>query len=129
MGDLTKNISQSELDCKCGNCSVTILPYEPVIQHWQDCCDFFAKKNNVEKVTLIITSAARCYDYNRSVGSSDNSRHPRCNAIDGQIFVNGEQIDPELVFNYFDNRFKYSCGVGLYKTFTHFDNRPVRARW
>jgi uncharacterized protein YcbK (DUF882 family) len=137
MGDITKNISQYELDCKCGetDCNVTILSYEPVIQYWQDACDYFAKKYGVDKVKLIITSGGRCYTYNRlpinkgGAGSNDNSRHPRCNAIDGKIYINGNQIPPKDVYDYFDNRFKYSCGIGLYNTFTHLDTRTKRSRW
>lgn len=129
MGDLTKNISQHELDCKCGDCDVTILPYDLVIKLWQQCCDYFANKHGVEKVTLIITSGARCYIYNREVGSSDNSQHPRARAIDGKIFVNGEQIPPREVYDYFNNRFPNKFGIGLYSSFTHLDTRPVKARW
>lgn len=132
MGDITQNISQHELDCKCGKCDVTIHSYEPVIQHWQDCCDHFANKYSVSKVVLEITSGARCFEYNRGhdVGSNDNSQHPRCRAIDGKVFLpSGEQIPPAEIYNYFDNRFPRSNGVGLYSSFTHLDTRPKRARW
>jgi uncharacterized protein YcbK (DUF882 family) len=135
MGDLTKNISQYELNCKCGNCAVTIQAHEPVIKIWQDACDYFATKYGVDKVRLEITSAARCYVWNRTPlksggpGSNDESQHPRCSAIDGKIFVNNKQLKPREVFDYFDSRFHDACGVGLYPTFTHFDTRIPKARW
>ena len=129
MGDLTKNISRHELKCKCNNCEVTILDYEPVIEIVQDTCDYFAKENSVDKVTLIITSGARCYVYNREVGSTDNSQHPRACAIDFKIFINGRQIDPKLVYAYLDEKYPDSLGLGKYTTFTHIDTRPKKDRW
>lgn len=138
MGDITLNISQHELNCKGGHvcdCEVTIDRRSPVIQYWQDCCDFFAHKYGVNKVSLVITSAARCFVWNRyptdkgGPGSNDNSRHPRCDAIDGQVFVGSHQVAPEEIYNYFNARFPKSFGVGLYETFTHFDTRPWKARW
>jgi len=129
MGDLTKNISQHELTCKCGNCAVTIQSHEPVVKLVQDCCDFFAKSTGVDKVTLKITSAARCQPHNTDIGSNDDSQHIRCSAVDIQIFSQGRQIPPSKVFDYFDGRFPDACGVGLYNTFTHFDTRTEKARW
>jgi zinc D-Ala-D-Ala carboxypeptidase len=127
MGDLTKNISQHELDCKCGKCDVTIQSHEPVIQCVQKCCDYFEQKYG-SKITLKINSAARCYEHNRAIGSNDSSQHPRCSAMDVQLFCRGEQISPRLVYEYFDSQYD-ECGIGLYSTFTHFDTRAVRARW
>lgn len=134
MGDLTTNISQHELDCKCGKCDVTIQDHEPVIQCVQKCCDYFARKYGVDKVVLKITSAARCYEYNRipedqgGPGSSDGSQHPRCSAIDHKIFVNGRQIPPAEVADYYDRNYEDSCGIKAYNSFTHFDTRASKWR-
>jgi zinc D-Ala-D-Ala carboxypeptidase len=129
MGDITKNISQHELKCQCGQCNVMIQDHEPVIQCVQKCCDYFATKHGVDRVTLKITSAARCYEHNREIGSNDNSQHPRCRAMDIQIFIRNYQVPPAEVAEYFDNQYPDSCGIGTYATFTHFDTRSVRARW
>ena len=131
MGDLTKNISQHELDCKCEKCEVTIQSHEPVIQIVQKGCDYFASNAGVDKVKLVITSAARCYEYNRKVGSNDNSQHPRCSAMDIQIFIGSMQIAPEVVADYFNNQYPDSCGIGVYpvKKFTHIDTRSIKIRW
>lgn len=129
MGDITKNISKSELFCHCGNCKVRIQYHEPIIQMVQGACDHFALEFGVEKVTLEITSPARCRDHNLSVGSNDESQHLRCNAEDIKIFVNGVQIPPNLVYEYFDNKYPDSMGLGLYDTFTHIDSREKKARW
>ena len=129
MGDLTKNISKHELKCHCGNCEVYIQSHEPIIPIVQDCCDYFAKMTGVDKVSLKITSAARCQPHNRSVGSNDESQHIRCSAMDIQIFSQGMQVSPDKVYHYFDARFPDACGVGKYETFTHFDTRTEYARW
>ena len=129
MGDITTNISKSELFCHCGKCKVRIQDHEPIIQMVQGACDHFADVYGVDKVTLNITSGARCYEYNREVGSNDNSQHPRCNAMDIKIFVNGAQIPPNLVYEYLDDIYPCGMGVGLYNTFTHIDSRETKARW
>jgi len=132
MGQITKNIWTHELTCKCGNCDVTILPDETVIQLVQDACDHLARINGVDKVILEITSAARCYVYNREIGSNDNSQHPRARAIDHKIFFpSGKQIPPSEVYDYYARFEMYEIflGIGKYNTFTHLDTRPVNARW
>ena len=128
MTQLTKNIWSHELDCKCGKCDVTIQHHEPVIQCVQKCCDYFSDKLG-GKIVLKITSAARCYEHNRDIGSNDNSQHPRCRAMDIKLFFDGVQIHPKDIYEYFDNQYPDSCGIGLYNTFTHFDTRSEKARW
>lgn len=138
MGDISKNISKHELKCKCGdvNCNVYVLSNEPVIHVVQDACDHFAKENGVDRVSLVITSAGRCYIYNRlavedgGAGSNDNSQHPRARAIDFKIFLPcGRPIDPKDVYKYLDKKYPTSLGLGSYVTFTHADGRPHKARW
>ena len=129
MGDLTKNISRYELECKCGNCEVTILDDEPVINIVQKACDHFADVNGADRGILEITSGARCYVYNRAIGSTDNSPHPRARAIDFKIFVQGGQIDPKIIYGYLNLKYPDSLGLGGYASFTHVDTRPNKARW
>lgn len=126
MGNLTANISSHELLCKCGCCEFAIDHREPVVQIVQDACDYFTKDG---KVTLEITSAARCNKHNRDEGSSDASRHTRADAMDIKIFVDGEQVPPGKVFKYLCDKYPTSYGIGAYLTFTHIDTRPWHARW
>ena len=134
MGDLTKNISQHELNCKCKDpdCNVTILANEPIIKIVQKTCDHFRRKYKVAKVTLVITSGARCYVYNRSelVGSTDDGQHPRACAIDFKIYLpSGEQVPTKDVYGYMDKQNPNSLGLGLYRSFNHADGRSVKGRW
>lgn len=128
MGDLTKNISAHELRCKCGICKVRIQDHEPVIQVVQDACDHFAKLAG-KRVFLNITSAARCYEHNRSVGSNDESQHPRCCAMDIKLSTSDSPINPDFVAEYLDEKYPDTYGIGNYKNFTHIDTRNKKSRW
>ena len=134
MGDLTANISRHELKCKCGKCDVRIQDHEQIIQVVQFVCDHFAEVYKVEKTQLEITSAARCYEYNRipasesGPGSNDESQHPRCNAMDIKLYVYGQQIEPRRVADYLKARYHFKYGIGEYNTFTHIDTRTKKAR-
>ena len=135
MGNVTKNINLAELKCNCGNCDVAIQPHEEVIEVVQDACNYFANLHGVSKVLLKITSAARCYAYNRKSeedggpGSNDESQHPRCSAMDIKIYINRMQIPANKVYGYFCEKYPHKFGIGSYKSFTHIDTRRVLARW
>ena len=122
---ITKNISRHELACKCGTCGFDSMDYE-TIRVVQDCCDHFAEKLGFNRVVLRINSAARCYEYNRKIGSSDASQHPKGRAIDFTI----DDIPPSDVYAFLAVKYPNSYGFGNYKTFTHADTRSgPAARW
>lgn len=126
MGDLTKNISRHEIACSCG-CGLDSMDWE-TIKVVQATCDHFASVLGVDKVVLHITSAARCYEYNRSqaVGSNDRSQHPRCRAVD--FVISG--VSPADVYAYLVARYDGVYGLGRYANFTHIDTRTgPAARW
>ena len=125
MGDLTKNISRRhELACSCG-CGFNSMDWE-TIEVVQGCCDYFADKLGLAKVILTINSAARCFEYNRSIGSNDNSQHPLARAIDFTI----KHVSPADIYDYLNAKYPDKYGLGKYPTFTHFDARSgPKARW
>ena len=129
MGDLTLNISRSELKCKCGKCNVTIQDHELIIEVVQSICDRIAADRDVEKVMLKINSAARCQPHNLSVGSNDESQHIRCNAMDIDIFVNGRRVPPHGVYWIADEIYHDRFGMGMYDWGVHIDTRRIKARW
>ena len=57
-----------------------------------------------------ITSACRCISHNHIVGGKPRSMHLLGMACD--IIVNG--ITPERVYNYLDNKYPNSKGIGSY---------------
>jgi uncharacterized protein YcbK (DUF882 family) len=125
MGNLTKNISRYELACSCG-CGEDTVDFETIMVV-QDACDHFSRVLD-KKVTLEITSANRCLEYNRSddVGSNDNSQHPKGRALDIKIL----EVSPQAVYDYLTERHPLDHGFGLYSTFVHVDTRSDKvARW
>ena len=128
MGDLTKNISRSELACNCG-CGSDSMDYLTV-QVVQHCCDHFAHQLKIDKVVLRITSAHRCFEYNRlpevdgGPGSNDNSQHPQARAVDFAI----DGVLPEDVYAFLVSRYPDRYGFGLYGSFVHADTKSGRAR-
>lgn len=130
MGDLRKNISRHELECHCG-CGLDTMDGE-TLDVVQDVCDHFAFELEVDRVVLDITSAARCFDYNRrpvskgGAGSNDQSQHPRCRAMDFRI----KGVALKKIHAYLIDKYKGKYGIGLYKTFIHIDTRTLGpARW
>jgi uncharacterized protein YcbK (DUF882 family) len=69
-----------------------------------------------------INSAFRTVQHNKSVGGSKNSMHLHGMAAD--IVVIG--ISPDDFRSWARN---WSGGMGSYRTFTHIDIRPDKARW
>lgn len=73
-----------------------------------------------------INSGYRTVAYNSALkNSSPNSQHTHGNAAD--IVVTG--VKPIDVYNYFNETYPNTYGVGIYNTFVHIDVRPNKARW
>tara|TARA_R110000796_G_C14560052_1_gene434755 strand:- start:2818 stop:3198 length:381 start_codon:yes stop_codon:yes gene_type:complete len=122
MGDLTKNISRSEIECKCG-CGTDTIDSETV-KVVQGACDYFAKQLDVKKVHLVITSGIRCKEHNSKVGGSNKSQHIQGRAIDFVIVG----IEPSEIYHYLDKKYTGRYGAGDYETFTHLDTKTGNAR-
>jgi len=124
MGDLTKNFSKSEFDCKDGSempSNVLDNVYEQA-ENLQIIRDFFDS-------AVTINSAYRSPSHNASVGGAKNSQHLTGNATD--IVVDGRT--PEEVAEAVEGLIRIGAieqgGVGRYSTFTHYDRRGSKARW
>ncbi len=78
---------------------------------------------------ITITNAYRCESHNKAVGGSKNSQHLQGKAADLQI----KGIDPEdlhfTIEAFISERIMLEGGLGLYKTFVHYDIRKEKARW
>lgn len=73
-----------------------------------------------------INSGYRTVAYNSTLkDASPKSQHTHGNAAD--IVVSG--VKPIDVYNYFNETYPDSYGVGIYNTFVHVDVRPSKARW
>ena len=116
MGDLSKNFSRHEFECKCG-CGFDEVDLSLVCL-LQGLRDHFGKP-------VVITSACRCHEHNELVGGSPNSKHKEGIAAD--IKVKG--VSPKDVQLYLEKRYVGDLGIGSYSTFTHVDVRCGCARW
>jgi zinc D-Ala-D-Ala carboxypeptidase len=131
MGDLTKNISKSELECKCGlGCGFISCNYETVVAV-QEACDHFANKLGLDKVSLTVLSVSRCPRHNNQpvrlggAGSNNASQHIRGTAMDHRI----AGVSNDELYAYYDAKYPLKYGLGVYSWGVHLDTREAKARW
>ena len=138
MGDLTKNLSRSEFACECG-CGFDTVDFQlPYVL--QDVANHFTVVDGMD-VRITITGPNRCVNHNEKVQYlynhnyiklSSKSQHLYGRAVDVKFFNRrtGEQIDPDLVADYLENKYKGKFGIGRYSNRTHVDTRTNGpARW
>lgn len=138
MGDLTANLSRSEFACKCG-CGFDTIDYE-LVNILQDSADHFAAKYHTP-IRIDITGPNRCVSHNEDVQErhvpdykpfSSKSKHLDARAADYKLFgrQTGNQVLPELVADYLEEKYPGRLGIGRYSNRTHVDTRTGGpARW
>ena len=122
---MTENFKKSEFDCKCG-CEMP----EDVLANVTKLANQLQYVRDNVAMPIKINSGYRCQAHNKSVGGSENSQHLLGKAAD--IVING--LDPVLdTYDYLDDLMRtgeiLQGGLGMYKTFTHYDIRKTKARW
>lgn len=119
MARLSENLSRHEFLCSCG-CGFDTVDVE-LVDVIQDVCDHFETR-------VDILSGARCFEYNRSVGSNDNSQHPLGKAADCHFHnVSPVNVQTYLIYKYLG---RYGFGVYTKQKFNHIDTRTNGpARW
>ena len=113
---LTKNFKRKEFECKCG-CGQDTVDYM-LLKILEDVREHFNQP-------VTINSGNRCYEYNKRIGGSAKSQHTKGKAAD--IVVKG--VKPQEVYDYLNDKYPKTFGMGNYKTFTHIDSRNLKARW
>lgn len=81
------------------------------------------------KKPIYINSAYRTPEHNKAVGGATSSQHLTASAAD--IRVNGmssKQVH-DAILTLISLGKMHNGGVGLYRTFVHYDIRPLPARW
>lgn len=129
MGDLTRNLSRHEFACNCG-CGFDTVDAELVIII-QDSADYFSAKDGIN-IRIDITGPNRCKQHNINEGGASNSQHVYARAADYKLFnrYTGEQIHPDRVADYLEQKYIGKYGIGRYKNRTHVDTRTNGpARW
>ena len=114
---MSKNFKGKEFKCKCGTCQQPQVNPHLVAVLELVRCHFDSP--------VSITSAYRCPVHNKRVGGSKKSKHVANQAADIQI----AGVAPVEVYDFLDNLFPNTYGLGLYKDFTHIDVRFNKARW
>lgn len=131
MGNLTKNLSRSEFACRCG-CGFDTVDIE-LPRIIQGAADHFAHKLST-LIRVEVSGPNRCIEHNEEVQKeynpdyvpfSSKAQHIKARAADFKLFIRrtGEQIDPDLVADYFETKYPGRLGIGRYKGRTHVDNR------
>lgn len=124
MGDLTTNISRSEIACKCG-CGQDSIDFK-VIEMVQWACDYWALKLGVAKVVCHIVSGARCDWWNGHEKGARKSLHLLGRAIDFRI----DGVKHQALYDSLDKKYNGFGGLGVYSWGVHVDSRTTSAaRW
>ena len=121
---MTKNFTKKEFECK-GGCEMPDDVYLNIVKlanQLQYLRDYLGKP-------IKINSGFRCESHNEKIGGVKHSQHLLGKAAD--IVVDG--INSEFIYHYIqdqiDNGEMLQGGLGLYKTFVHYDIRGTKARW
>ena len=121
---LEENFSLSEFRCKDGS---------PVPEELMDNVRLLAKnlqvlRDHIGKPVRII-SGYRSPKYNRRIGGARKSQHMLAKAADIKISgMTPAEVKALIVQLIKDGKMKKG-GIGLYRTFTHYDTRGWNARW
>ena len=121
---LTKNFTKAEFDSKDG----AVMPmyvYSNVLKLAGE----LQRLRDVVNKPIRINSAYRSPEHNAKVGGAVNSQHLFGRAADITI----KDFTPKQVFDLIEGMIVFGDmlqgGLGLYKTFVHYDVRGTKARW
>jgi len=111
---LNKYFSRSEFACSCG-CGFRTVDVE-MLDVLTDLREHFGEP-------VRSNSGCRCEKHNQAIGGSSRSKHIFACADD----ITVDNVSPEKVYDYLDKRYPV-YGLGLHKTFVHFDIRSTKWR-
>tara|TARA_R100001086_G_scaffold138050_1_gene72198 strand:+ start:4845 stop:5222 length:378 start_codon:yes stop_codon:yes gene_type:complete len=121
---LTDNFAMSEFDCHDG----TSVSWDLVDNVQKLANNLQVLRDTIGKAVHVI-SAFRPSTYNKKVGGAKRSYHIKAMAAD--IRVNGmnpKEVKAVIEVLIAEGKMEQG-GVGLYKTFVHYDIRGRKARW
>jgi len=118
MGDLSKNFSRHEFECRCcGRAEIN-----------QRLVDALQELRDLAGLPVRVISGYRCPEHNQAIGGATRSQHLLGTAAD--IVVSG-MIPAGMCRLAEDIEAFHNGGIGVYpdKGFIHVDVRDGRARW
>ena len=121
---LTKNFHLDEFECKSG----ADMP-DDVLDEIQFLAENLQKLRDRIGKSITITSGYRSPDHNRKIGGATVSQHIFGRAAD--IKVRGWEPDDiaNEIQSLIDSGDMQQGGIGIYKSWIHYDTRGTRARW
>ena len=121
---LEKNFHLSEFRCKDG----TPVPNEFLDNVKKLAENLQVLRDHIGKPIRVI-SGYRSPSYNKRIGGARRSQHMLATAADVKVTGMSPVEIKEIITLLIEEDKMDSGGVGLYKTFTHYDIRGRNARW
>lgn len=121
---ITDNFSSEEFACKDG----TPVPNK-YVPNMQELAENLQVLRDDVGVPITINSGYRTPDYNRKVGGELRSKHLQALAAD--IVIEGmtpKRVAARIELLIAQGKMMQG-GIGVYKTFCHYDVRGTKARW
>jgi uncharacterized protein YcbK (DUF882 family) len=124
MAKITNNFSLQEFNSKCGremptNVMVNIIELAKNLQVLRD---------EVKK-SIQITSGYRSPEHNAKVKGAKNSQHITGMAADIKVAGMTPKQVAEVIERLIAEKKMKEGGIGIYKTWVHYDIRNTKARW
>jgi uncharacterized protein YcbK (DUF882 family) len=107
---------RDEFECKCG-CGFDAVDIELLVVLSDVRLHF--------NTPVIITGGNRCKKHNKREGGAKRSQHIFAKACDFKVV----DINPNLVYEYLEEKYPNKFGIGRYSGRTHIDVRLNRTRW
>ena len=121
---LSENFSLWEFKCKDG----TNVPAE-YLDNVQKLVDNLQVLRDAVGKPIRVISGYRSKKYNTRIGGARRSQHMTAKAADIKISGMKPAEVKELIVGLIKEGKMHKGGIGLYKTFTHYDIRGWNARW
>tara|TARA_R110002020_G_scaffold448039_2_gene660674 strand:- start:2425 stop:2799 length:375 start_codon:yes stop_codon:yes gene_type:complete len=122
---ITTNFSRREFDCKDG----TIVPKELIGNLQELCKNLEVLRDYLNSPISITGSGYRTESHNKKVGGASRSQHLFAKAADMNAKGHTPKQVHEAIEHLISSGKMKQGGLGLYKSFVHYDIRGNKARW
>jgi uncharacterized protein YcbK (DUF882 family) len=121
---ITNNFSLQEFDSKCGR----EMPSQVVTNIIELAKNLQVLRDEVKK-SIQITSGYRSPEHNAKVKGAKNSQHITGMAADIKVSGMTPKQVAEVIERLIAEKKMKEGGIGIYKTWLHYDIRNTKARW
>jgi uncharacterized protein YcbK (DUF882 family) len=123
-GQLTKNFHLKEFKCRDGS----HVPDE-YMENVKLLCENLQVLRDVIDAPVRVISGYRTPAYNKKINGAKKSQHMVAKAADIRVSGMSPRKVKAIIVGLIKKGEMHSGGVGLYKTFVHYDVRGRNARW